>query len=202
MEAYHDGPHGKIPQPFLQGLDIFFNQELRRFRVLVPQLFVGIHHVLQVIDVVQDHSVQVRDFRIHVTGHGDIDQNQWIRLHAFLQGQGQLVMVDDVVGSSGGGDDDVRVHNVVDKVIETDDGTVEFVCQFLCVIVAAVGDKNGRGAFVHQMPGGEFTHLAGPDDQDIRVAQVAHHFDGQVYGGRRNTDAPVRNLGPGADLLA
>ena len=111
-------------------------------------------------------------------------------------------MVDDVVGGSGRGDDDVRVHNVVDKVIETDDGTVEFVCQFLCVIVAAVGDENGRGAFVHQMPGGEFAHLAGSDDQNIRVAQVANYFDGQVYGGGRNTDAPVRNLGPGADLLA
>ena len=52
------------------------------------------------------------------------------------------------------------------------------------------------------MPGGKLAHLAGPDDQDIRLGQIADDFHGKIYGRGRHADTAIGNLGAGADLFA
>ena len=63
----------------------------------------------------------------------------------------------------GRGDNDVRGYGLVHKFVIRDRRTVEFFCQLLGVAQITVADKNSFGAFIDQMPGGQFAHSAGAE---------------------------------------
>ena len=157
---------------------------------------------MQIVDIIKDYIFQFCYFRIHIPGNGNVDQYEGSGFLPFFQGQGQPVPLDDVMGGAGGGNDDIRIYRVINKFIESYGRAVEFFRQFLRMVETAVGYKNGRGSLVQQMPGGKLAHLAGPDDQDIRLGQIADDFHGKIYGRGRHADTAIGNLGAGADLFA
>ena len=111
-------------------------------------------------------------------GGGDVDEEHRA-LAAALEKVLAVGAVEELLGSAGGGDDDVGTVGLLVELLEGnngggDRGMEELGGEFFGPDLGAVGDEDAGGSVLDEMAGGKLGHLLSSDEQDtLQVATCA-----------------------------
>src|SRR5258708_40372989 len=130
--------------------------------------------------------------RVDVARHSDIDKENRTVL-ARSQNLFSLFLAHNIMWRAGGADNDVRLLDVFEELVEVNRRAVEHLGELHGATIRAVAHKNGSSTAPQQVLGGELTHLTGADDKNGFPVEAAKDFFCQFYRGvgyrdRRATD--------------
>ena len=157
--------------------------------------------LLQVVDVVQRHALELTAARLDVAGDRDVDQQQ--RPPRALAGDElELLVPDDRVRRGGRGDHDVGLHQLLGQAVEPDDRAAEALREAECAVGVAVGHEDRAGALLGERARGQLARLARAEDHDVALAQVAEDVAREADGDRGDAHAARADAGLRAHALA
>lgn len=157
--------------------------------------------LLEGVDVVEVHFVDVADGGVDVAGDGEVDHEEGAVFAGAPDGL-DMRGVDDAAGGAGGGDDDVHFGEGLFPVVEFDGGTVEFFGEFFGAVEGAVRDDDGLSASGFEGLGGGAGHLPCPKDHDFGVVELAKDFLGEIDGDGADGGLAALDVGAVADAFA
>ena len=108
-------------------------------------LHVGRGHLLQVVDVVDKDAVQLVHLRVHVAGHGNVDEKHGAVAAAVQEGL-PVLGAEDGVRRAGGADDDVGAAGGLVKLVEWNHlriTALKLLGHAARALLGAVGDQDG-----------------------------------------------------------
>ena len=184
----------QLAQPAGEAADLLLDDLLRPRNLARAGVEVARDHLLEVVDVVQRHPLQLAAARVDVARHRDVDQQQRPPL-ALGEHLRELVAADDRVRRGGGGDDDVGGRQLLGQPVEADDRAAEALREAARAVGVAVGDEDRAGAPVGERLRGQLAGFAGAEDHHVALAQVPEQLDGEPN--RRGGDAHVAGADAG-----
>ena len=111
------GHHLEAAQPVVDAGELLLDDALGVVRLFLALAAVLLHHVLQVVDVVEVGVAHAIDLGVEVARHGDVDEEDG-PMAAVLERALDTLSRDDVVRRRGGADDDVGGGHVPFEVLE------------------------------------------------------------------------------------
>ncbi len=170
---------------------------------------VGGGDLLQVVDVVDEASLDLVHEGIDVARYGDIDEEHGT-VAAALHEALAMCAVEDGFRGAGGGEDDVCAGGLIVEAIEGDDlcdageaGALYFnrpigelhgnlVCDLagdLCgSLLCTVGDQDAGCSLLNEVAGCQLGHLTRAYDKDGFAAKAAEDFAGELDSDRCDGD--------------
>ena len=142
-------------------------------------------HLLQVVDVVQEHPFQPIHFRVHIAGHRNIDHEHRLVLPP-MQNLLRLRHSQNLPRRSRRRNDDVRLVCPRVQVIKVDRLPQKLLRQLHRALVRAIRHHHRIRAVLHQVPRRQLAHLARADDQNLLAFERSKNPPGQVHRHRRN----------------
>ncbi len=117
----------------------------------------------RVVDVVDEAAFDLVHTGIDVTGDGDVDEEHGA-VAAALEEVLSVRAVEELLGGSGGGDDDVGTVGLFVESFVWDDGggdrsVEEFGGELFGTGLGAIGEKDAGGTVLDEMTSGELGHL-------------------------------------------
>src|SRR5207253_4708919 len=146
--------------PCLKALYFDIDDNFRTLRFFPPVGDVRRNRLLQIVDVINENTVQLIHFWIDVAWHRDIDEEHWAVL-APAQKQFSMLAPEDGVRRAGGCDNNVGAIAGVVELFKTDSFTAEPGSQLPCALVRAIGYKNRSRAVRQKVTCSQVAHLAG-----------------------------------------
>jgi hypothetical protein len=140
-------------------------------------------HLLQVVDVVDEDTVELVHLRIDVARNGNIDEKHR-PVAAAMEKCLAVLAAEDRQRSAGGADDDVGFAGGFVELFEADDFSVELAGECACALFCPITDEDGASALLHKMAGGELAHLACADKKNSTALQRAEDFLRHFHGDR------------------
>ncbi len=171
---------------------LFIDDQFGASRFLVPISQMRLHHLLQIVDVVDEDSVEVVETGIDVTRYGDVDEEHGPILPD-VEELLAVLLAEDGVRRAGGADDDVGPGRGVIEAIKGNGFAVKLLGQGDGAVEGAVADVNLFGPVGDEVTGREFAHLAGAHQIHRLAGEAAEdllrQFDGhRCDGNRRGSD--------------
>ena len=137
----------------------------------------AVHHLLQIVDVVQKDVGELAHGRLHIAGHGDVDDKKGaVAPHAHRGGHNSRAQ--DGVGGGCGADHNVGFPQRLGQPVPAQSLSAELFGQPRCPPRAAVHDQQRADAIVHQVLGCQLGHLTGADEQDGLGRQIIKDLKG------------------------
>ena len=186
--------------PAHERLRLVVNQGLGLLRGLAAQMQVVVDDPAQIVNRVEIHILQFAGLRLNVPGHGDVDDEHRATL-AFFQRRLNRALAEDRQRAGGATDDDVGLVEMAREIVQGGGESVVTPRQFLGTRRSAVGDNHFLQALVAQVPGREFDHLPGADQQGARGGQIAEDLLRQPRGGVGDGDRMAADAGVAANPL-
>src|SRR5271165_6361054 len=137
------------------------------------------NHLLQVVDVVNEDTVQLVHLRIDIARDGDIDEEHGPVLAA-AQELLAVLLAEDGVRRARGTDDNVGVRNRLVELLERNCLAIELFGQRYGALVSPIGNVDLRGSMCNQMARGELAHLPRSDQVNALALQVAEDLFRQI----------------------
>src|SRR5215467_10505357 len=135
----------------LKAFDLVLNNAFRALGFLLSSLNMGGDRLLQIIDVVDENSVQLVHLGIDIARHRDIYEEHGA-IPATTEKQLPMLALEDGHRRSGGSNNDVRSFTMLVQIVEANRAPAEPFRHGLRPIVGAVGDKYRSRAASDQMP--------------------------------------------------
>src|SRR5271169_5013391 len=191
----HDGRHYvKRLQPRLELVHLELDDGLGAIGFGSPVGDMRGHHLLQVVDVVHEDTVELVHLRIDIAWHRNVDEEHRA-VAAAAQELLAVLLVKDGVRRASRGDDDVGAIDCIVKLVESNRFAVKLLGQYGGAIVGAVADEDFVCAMSQQVARGEFAHLACSDEVNALAFEIAEDLFGQFYGDRGNGNCRSSNRG-------
>ncbi len=188
-------------QPVVHAAQLLHDDALGVVRLFLALAAVLLHHVLQVVDVVEVGVAHAVDLGVEVARHGDVDEEDG-PVTPVLERTLDTLTRDDVVRRRGGADDDVGGGQVPFEVLEGHGAAADPVGQLLRGAERAVGDEDVLDAVRLEVRGGELAGLAGAHDEHGVVLELAEHLEGQLDGRGAHAHRALADGRLGAHALA
>ena len=150
---------------------------LQRRRLARAQALVD--HPLEVVDGVEIDVAQGADLRLDVPRDGDVHHEHGPVL-ALLERPLHRALAQHRQRAGGGGDDDVRLRQVVGDLGQRDGEAVELGGHLVGALHGAIGDDDAPDAVLMEVTGGQFDGLPGADQHGRLFGQVAEDLAGQA----------------------
>ena len=151
-------------------------------------------YFFQPVDVDERAAGHFAHRRVHIAGHGDIDQKN--RAAVALRHQAlHIVASNDEVRAAGGADDNVGVAHGLPNLAELNRQAAQLLRQGDGLRVGAIAHQHRRDAFGNQVARRQFAHLPGADNHYRLVLQAAKGLLRQLDGGGAYGDRRFRHVG-------
>ena len=197
----HDGRNDlQRGEPGEEASRFFRHYFLSLRRLFQPLLAVGFNDALEVIGIVQVDIFQFVHLRVDIPRHGDVDEKHR-PLFPAADRPGHVLRPDDVVGSTGGRQDDVRLVEVIEEIFETNRPAGQFIRQPFSALKSAVGDQNTAHSVADKVFRGQLAHLPCPDEQHGFVREVPENLLRQLHRGEGDRNRRGGYPRFGADTL-
>ena len=180
---------------------LLVDERLNQFDLALALPAVGLHDLLEVVDIEEEDVVEVAHLRVDVPGHGDVDEKQGSTA-ALAHSAFDHVGKDEKARGRRRGDDDIHLGQPGREIVEGDSRTLETARQLDSAFVGAVGDDELPHARVHQILCGELDHLARAEQEDVAVLESIENLSGQFHGGRTDRQPAAADVGLAAGALA
>ena len=188
----------------MEALD-FRGDECLRVNGLAAALFhVRRGNLLQVVDVVDEDAVELVHLRVHIAGHGNIDEKHGA-VAPLVKKCVPMLGAEDGMRRTRGADDDVGAAGGLVKLVEFDyfrrHTAFERVGQASRSIGGSVAHKDRAGSLLDEVPSGQFAHLARAHQENGAALERSEDFARQVDGHRGDGNGIRSDAGLGADFL-
>ena len=184
----------------LEAAHLFFHQRLGAHGFLAAVADVRGHDLLQIVDVIDEDSIEVVKAGIDVARHRNVNEEHGA-VFARVEKLFAVLLLEDGVGRAGGADDDIGPGHGLIEAVEGDGFAVELCGQGRGAVEGAVADEDLFGSVGDQMAGGQFAHLAGSDEVHRLAVQTAEDLLRQFDGDRCDGDRRSGDGGLIADLF-
>ena len=191
----------ELAQPACEAPDLLLDDLVRARRLLGARGEVAGDDRLEVVDVVQRHPFELAAGGVDVARHRDVDQQQR-PLPALGHHQLELLSAHDRVGRGGRAEHDVGREQLVGQFVQPDDRPAEAFGQAQRAVGVAVGDEDRARALLGESPCGQLAGLAGAQDHDVALLEIAEDALREIDRDRRHADAARADRGFRADALA
>ncbi len=204
VEFLRDGQDGRFRNEALHPLHEFCDAIVDHAQALtdglMPRLQVFVRGLLQGVNVVDVHVIELVDRRFDVAGHGDIDDKHG-SVGAFAQGALEMAGIEERRGGCCGCHDDIRPGEGLVEILEGHGFPAQFFSQDEGLLMAPVDEENVADSVREQAFQGTFAHLARTDNHDRLVGQVDKDRHGQIDGDRRDGNLSRSDSRLGTDLF-
>src|SRR5579885_982994 len=191
-----DDGRGDLPRfkPRHHTLHLFGDDLFGLFSDLCAVLDVAVHHLLEVIDVIQEHVVQFVHGRVDVARHSDIDEEHRA-VPASLNHPAHLVLSQDVLGRSARCDHDIHLRQRRDEALIRNYAAAEHLRHFGGALLGSVRDCDQRHSGAVQVTGGELRHLPSANEQDLFVGKRPENLASQLNRCITDGDGALADIG-------
>src|SRR5881398_272703 len=181
-ELAQDGHHRQAAVPPPEALHLLGHDPLGR-RDVVPALGSGMRrHGLEVIEIVQEHVLELRDRGLHVPWDGEIDNAQRSSAAA-PDGRSYAVPRHDRVRGGRRAEHDVTIAEVVPRFIQRERSGAQLFGDRLGPLVRAVCDQRDAHPLGHEACRGQLGDVTGAENQSGATRELSEDLGG--HGDRR-----------------
>ena len=142
-------------------------------------------HGLEVVDVVQEHVLDLRDRGIDVARHGEIEHTQ--RAPATPRNhRPDAFPGHHRVGRGGRAERDVDRRKVWPGLLQRHRPSAQPLGDRACALLGAIRDQRDLHTLVAQAGGRELGHVSRAENQRVPAGEIAEDFFRDLRGGRRS----------------
>ena len=201
MQCFNRRVYFECLQLCLEPLGFFGDNLFGVCGFVLPLFEVGSDNSLEVIDVIEECTVNVTDISIDVARHRDVNKEH-VAVFPFPHDVGEGPRCDEILWCIGGTNDDVGINEEAEVAFVSDGGAAEFFGDFDGAFVGAIRDDDVGNAVGDEMLRREFAHFAGTDNRDGFAFQSVKNFLGEFNGGVADRDSTGSDGSLSADTFA
>ena len=179
----HQWRRAACAEPLHETLHAGFDDRFGLRHCALAHIHAFLHHAAQIIDGVEIDIGEAAGFRFDVTWHRKINHEHRAAL-ALFQGAFNQTEAENRQRTGGARDDDVEFVQLMRQIAETNRAALQPGCQPLRALHRAVCHADRERALRGEVGGGKIDHLAGADEQHVRLVERGKDARCQTHTGR------------------